>query len=285
MDDLRDDIHARELEINALNVERQVTGDHLAWRREKLKTVEQDYRRIKEELSGARAGEDGAAAQWRMEMADLRRRFHEAAVAASETERLLLAENIAFKQADLNFLKRKLDVAASNAPFTREELDSKLQTLDEERNEVKQDLDKAIQSNVQALDNLSQARENLKVAREQAVAEQSEQDRRRIRHLEQVVETRRIQAETSGIIAKGLNQFGNFLVNMERQVWLDRWQLAQNKRSCRVRIERGSSRTCSEPDPKLAALFRFQHSPGHKAGQHPFAAIWRNPGAVKAIRP
>jgi potassium efflux system protein len=45
-----------------------------------------------------------------------------------------------------------------------------------------------------------------------------------------------VQAETSGIIAKGLNQFGNFLVNMERQVWLDRWQLAQKQDSAGLEL-------------------------------------------------
>jgi potassium efflux system protein len=234
VDGLRDAKHTRELEIKALNTERQVAGDLLTWKREKLKTAEQDLRRLKEELGDETAGANSAVAQWRIDMAETRRRFREASVAASETERNLLAEDIALKQADFGFLNRKLSVAEANAPFTREELDRKLKTLDEERNAFQKDLDQAIQSNVRALDDLSRSRDALKTAR--VLEEQTEQHQRRIKQLEQVVETRRVQAETSGIIAKGLNQFGNFLVNMERQVWLDRWQLAQKQDSAGLEL-------------------------------------------------
>lgn len=217
VDELRDAIHARELEIEKEEVRRSITQGALEQARERLEKGEQSLRKVQEDLEASTGPDDQVSLRWRYELSLLEQKVARAQMLTAETQRQVLEEVLAYDHQDLTFLERKLQVAAANAPFTEEELKQRLDEIAADREAVEKELRKAIRSDMRAQKSLDEAREALRQASEKSAEETD--------HLQRVTNARKAWADTTGQIVEGLQLFIRWL-EAEKLGWEGRYRTA-----------------------------------------------------------
>lgn len=228
VDELRDAIHAQSLSIVKNKVRKSFIQQEQEEAREALLASEKSLRQIKESLEKPLQGTDKIRANWLNELAQLKNEVAEANVLASKHQLQAIDESLSLYNKQQTFLERQLQVALADAPFGKEELEQKLAALEKKLKSLEKDKQQVIRANNRNQEKLHQARIALQQARG-SLALQGDQERQRegIKYLQAVVETRKVQTDTSAQISEQLKLWiigikGNMLF------WKDRYQLANS---------------------------------------------------------
>jgi len=221
VDELRDAIHAREIEIKKNEVKQSISRAALDEARDLLEKGEQRLRQVQEGLEDSTGATDQARLRWLYELSHMESNVARARTLAAETQRQVLEEVLAYHHQDLAFLERKLQVANANAPFTEEELTKKLDEIAEERKAVEKELSQAIRSDMRAQESLEEARDALRQGSEKAVEKAEDLD-----HLQMVVDVRKAWADTTSQTVEGLQLFARWL-DAEQLGWQERYRITR----------------------------------------------------------
>jgi small-conductance mechanosensitive channel len=206
VDELLDAIGTKKLEIKKDEVKRSIAEDNLKEARSIFKASEQVLRQIKEKLEETAATTDRDRMNWLRDLYQLENEVASAQIIADETQRQVTNEVLAYRHKSLNFMERKLKVAAANAPFTKEELDKKNKTIEARIKTVKDELRQAIRNDMKRKGRLQDARQELSKARESLAngKEKAEKITDEIQRLQRVVDVRKAWSDTTSLIAEGL---------------------------------------------------------------------------------
>lgn len=228
VDELRDAIHTQSLSIVKNKVRKNLIQQEQEEARDALLASEKSLRQIKESLEKPLQGANKVRANWLDELAQLKNEVAEANVLASKHQLQAIDESLSLYNKQRTFLERQLQVALADAPFSKEELEQKLAVLAKKLESLEKDKQQVIRGNNRNQEKLHQARMALQQARE-SLAQQGDEERQSegIKYLQAVVETRKVQTDTSAQISEQLKLWiigikGNMLF------WKDRYQLANS---------------------------------------------------------
>lgn len=206
VDELRDAIDSKKLEIKKDKAKLLIVENDLKEARKSLRESEQHLRQINEDLENVSAVTDRVRLNWLRDFYQLENEAASAETIAVETKRQVMNEVLDYHHKNLNFLERKLKVAAANAPFTKEELDKKNKAIAERRKVIENDLRQAIRNDMRRQERLQEARRDLNKARESLISRKEDADKitDEIEQLQRVVDVRKAWADTTGLIVDGL---------------------------------------------------------------------------------
>ncbi len=227
VDELRDAIDSKKLEIKKDKVKQSIIENDLKDARKLLNESEQHLRQINEDLENASAVTDRVRLNWLRNFYQLENKVASAQTIAAETKRQVMNEVLDYHYENMNFLERKLKVAAASAPFTKEELDKKNKAIAERRKVIENDLRQAIRNDMRRQERLQKARLDLSKARESLInrKEDAEKIADEIKRLQRVVDVRKSWADTTSLIVDGLKLSLNGL-NAEELFMEKRYKLA-----------------------------------------------------------
>ncbi|HEY5974399.1 MAG TPA: mechanosensitive ion channel domain-containing protein [Geobacteraceae bacterium] len=223
VESLRDDLDAKQSVLNSLDVIRSTIEGEFAEYSSSLKNSSKQVRLAQEELekNTGKAGEPRS--RWLLMLAQLNNEVSQAGVLYGEVRRLSAAELLKGVQADFDLITRKLAVAKVNFRFTEEELEQRIQAIDEQIAKTRQMLEQAKSIEKESRRQLDLAESAIGKSEAALAAGQ-----RSPASLEQLVrERKRNQARfddaaTRVLVASGMVQ----LLKREKLIWEDRYLIA-----------------------------------------------------------
>ena len=143
LDSLGDAIHAKEIDLQAQEVMRTTAEGEFDEFSGGLRNSRKQVRLAEENVEKS-AGKPGERlSQWLLIMARLRDEVNQAGVVYAEARRVMLNEAQEGTRAEIDFLRQKLAVAMKKYRFSEEELKQKLQAIDDRRELLQRELDRA----------------------------------------------------------------------------------------------------------------------------------------------
>lgn len=142
-DDLWREIRNKEQDIRTLHMALLVFENDLADARKLLKPATLAMQQSAEQLNEIKPDENAARPRWLLELNQLRMRVAEVEVATHELERRLINSRITAKEVERDFLARKLDEADAHSHFSKQELNEKIEKLDQQRLAVQKEIEQA----------------------------------------------------------------------------------------------------------------------------------------------
>lgn len=226
VDGLRDRVHAKQLELAALDVEESLVTSSTDALRRRWGPVTPNGNHLETSPFGATPE---ARQTWLQQREALRQRLEVASVALEDAQKRALEIARRQVQAELSFLDRQLAAAESRAVFTIDELEGILATIDEAIAGLSKELDDAIAREARARQALEDARTALAVARSRSAVDEEEQQRNAAdtARLQQAVEIRRsIQQALTGVV-EGIRIL-SVLREVERTMWQKRFEIGRD---------------------------------------------------------
>lgn len=227
-DDLWREKRNTEQDIRTYRMVLSVFENDLAEAKELLKPAVLSMQQSAEQLNNIKPDDNGARPRWLLELNQLRLRVAEVEVATHETERRIMVSRIAAKEVEQDFLVKKLDAADAHIHFSQQELDDKIEKLDQERLAIQKLLEQAkheVQSfyleQIQTQGILGRLSEDSKKSTERA------SDARAIGEIlgqEQSAKLLEIQVETSMMRRRALLEMERIIDKMQ-SVWKERFVL------------------------------------------------------------
>ena len=245
VDRLRDEIHSEELKIKKEGVKLSIANNELEDARRNLKAAEQSLRKLKEDLENPNGTINQARLQWLYSLSQLENTNAKAKTLAAETQRTAINEALSNCRKNLEFLNHKLQIASSNAFFSKEEYDTILGAIDEGRKEAEKALREAIREDLSARERMEEAREALKLARENSNGEK--QVAQEVDRLQEILNMRMAWSDTTSQIVEGL-ELNLHEFNTEEMVWEKRYRLSKSWNEAELKESLG------EADKKLEEL-------------------------------
>jgi len=205
VDELLDAIGTKKLEIKKDMVRRSMAEGDLEEARSVSQASAQHLRQIVEKLEDTDAATGRAQMEWLRDLYQLENEIARAQIIAGETQRQVMNEVLAYRHKSLNFMERKLKLAAANAPFTNEEFDKKNKAIEERTKTIKDELRQAIRNDMKRKERLQVARQELSETRESLTNsnEDAEKIIDEIERLQRVVDVRKAWADTTSLIVEG----------------------------------------------------------------------------------
>ncbi|MCK5914743.1 MAG: hypothetical protein KAG92_01285, partial [Deltaproteobacteria bacterium] len=200
VDELRDSIHAQSLAIAKNKVNKTLIDQQLEDARKALVFSEKELRLKKESSENSLLGADRIRTNWLNDLGELNKEVAQTKVLASQARLQEITASISLHKKQEIFLERQLQVAAQNTLFSAEDLEQKLALLTEKLKAVTdKEKQQLTRNNHRDQENLYQARSQLLQAREALVQEDGDPEEKteEINYLQQVVETRKAQADSS----------------------------------------------------------------------------------------
>jgi potassium efflux system protein len=229
VDELRDAIHAQSLAVAKEDVRKSLTLQGQNEAREALHASEKSLRKIKESLEQPLEGTDQIRTNWLYELAQLKNEVAEANVLATRAQLQAIEESLSLHNKQQKFHDRQLQIAVADAPFGEEELEQKLAALANNLKINEENRRQSIRDNNRNQEKLHRARITLQQARESLVLQGDiEKQNEEINYLQNVVETRKAQADTSSQMVE-LLKLWIIGINGEKLLWEDRYHLASSR--------------------------------------------------------
>jgi len=224
VDGLRDRVHAKQLELAALEVEESLVTTSADARQRRWGPVAPD----ESDLETWPFGATPAARQAWVQQGDaLRQRLETASVALEDVQKRALEVARHQVQTELAFLERQLEAAAPRVTFAAGELEGILATIDESIAGLSEEMDDAIAREARARQDLDDTRTALAVARARSAADEQQRNAADTARLQQAVEMRRsIQQALSGVV-EGIRIL-SVVREVERVMWEERFNLGRD---------------------------------------------------------
>lgn len=229
VDELRDAIHAQSLAISKEEVRKTLTLQEQDDARQSLVTSEKIVRKVQETLEKTTDGDDQVRANWLAELAQLKNEVAEVSVLASQVQLQAIDASLSFHNKQKTFHERQLQVAVTNAPFSKEELDQKLSGLTKKIKTLEKEKRQAVKENNRNQEKLHKSRNSLQQTRESMVKEGEQNDQiDEINYLQHIVETRKVQADAS---AENVEFLKIWIIGMKGEMifWEERHRLVNNR--------------------------------------------------------
>ncbi len=220
VDDLRDSIQSLTAKITAGETTQDVLGKLAADLQQTLKASDAQLRRLAEELENAKDTSQTSSLTWHRTLEQTRNRLLLARVALNESRRQRTEVEQAERRQNLALVRRQLLVASHHSRFSQLDLDQVLSSLDAERRELETELHAAELEAEARQKTLASGRESLRTllqASSETNAVPAEQ-KARVRQVEDLIELRTAQAETSARRVSALGQLLD-LIFAERGLW------------------------------------------------------------------
>lgn len=230
VDELRDQIYAEEVAMEAARDQLDVLEEHLDSLRESVARTAVEHKDALRALESADDGTDLRQIQWEADKSRIADLAAQAIFDAFEDEALALRESIEYHEAAKGFAEKKLAIAVQNAPFTSEELEKKLEDLEKALAQTAEELEGARTRKMTADETLAQIREELRAAREAPSVEGEDPSKRQaeIARLERLLEVRQAQAETAAAEVDALQMLIN-IRNNQASLWRERYEFAHTE--------------------------------------------------------
>jgi small-conductance mechanosensitive channel len=226
VDDLWNQVRAKEREIHALGVEQALFETLLEGQRAALEKSAQALRKAGEQLESADPGRVNRA-RWLRDLSELRNLHDEARVAAHDTERELRVESLTFLRDERQFAQRQAVAASRISPLSAAERDAKLALLGQAQKELEAEALQAAEADRTLRERMQEARNRLREVRElpnPTSPEAKEVLARDIGRLQGELDAGKAEAEASGNKIKILRLLNQSQV-MRRQIWDLRYQI------------------------------------------------------------
>ncbi len=199
VDDLRDSVQSLTAKITATETTRDVLLSLAAQGRAALEVSDGQLRLLAEELETSADLGRTTRLNWQKTLEEARNRLTLAEASLCQTRLQLLEAALADHRQRLSLARRQLALAAQHVRFSQVDLDRLLATFDAERHDLEAELEKADAENQHQQEALAAARDDLeRTPPTPAVATLAPAEHAaRIRNLQDVLELRTVQAETS----------------------------------------------------------------------------------------
>jgi small-conductance mechanosensitive channel/cytochrome c556 len=224
VDELRDSVQLLNAQIKAAEVSRDVAGTFVTEVQSMVKDTDESLRRLMEQLEGAKDPVTVARLTWQRNLLQARSRVGAAMASSYDTKWQLANEELSESRQRLALAQRQLSLAAHQVRFSQADLDKVLDNLAVEQRGLEQEIQSA-ESDLDACQKaLAEARENLqKVLQEQPAGSKPDA----VRRLQEVLEARSVQAQTS---VQGLSVLRSQLemLGTQRQMWQTRFALSDS---------------------------------------------------------
>lgn len=229
VDELRDAIHAQSLAIAKQEVRKSLTRQEKEESRKNLLATEKELRLAKEAHEKKLQGADRIRADWIYGLVQLKDEVAETSVLASTAQLQAIDESLALHRSQQTFLKRQLRVAVAEAPFGKEEFEQKRTTFEQQLKRLVKDKRQAAEGNSRNQEKLHHARTSLQKIRESLALNKDEEDRtEQVTYLQNLVETRKVQADTSAQMVELLKLWA-MAIEGKKIFWEERYRLANSR--------------------------------------------------------
>ncbi len=220
-DNIRDSMQSSTSKLESAKISGDLAGKLVEEARNELKGFEAKIRQTSEKMESFKDKDSPARLSWQLEFLKLQSRVAAARIANYEVRHKISEEEESEQRQKLQFLEKQLSIATSRVRFSKDDLDSVLSVLDIEQNYVKDETAAAEIDYPKQRKALEKAREELKSAIQNASEDRksdASEKKRRIEHLQELVELRGAQAETGAKRLEGLRMISDG-INMERGIW------------------------------------------------------------------
>jgi small-conductance mechanosensitive channel len=239
LDSLGDAIHARQIDLQSLEVMRTTaegeSQDFTSGLKNSRKAV-----LLAEENVDKNAGKPGEArSKWLLLLVQLRDSVNQSGAVYGEARRLMITESQEGTQAEIDFLRQKLAVARGNYRFTKEELERKLKEIDGRQGQMRQELDREVREEEKARKSLDASEAAVREA--QAELASRPESKVALERLMKEREARQVTFDAADFrvqILRGIL----YLLKNEEAVWKDRYRLAEGPVAEAERTEPGIKR-------------------------------------------
>lgn len=222
VDSLRDDAHASEVQIEALQAEKGIAERMSASNASYLSQTQQALRQAQEKVDTATDNESLPRFRWLAELAALRVEAAQAEQKYLDAQIRALDKAMLLEQAQHDFLQRKLDVATGLAPFTRQALEQKLESVSDRTEELEKEYRQAAVEEEAAQAAVRKARTALEEARQKAAAEDGEGQPPGLARLQATLDAREAEAETARVRLEALDVLQD-LAAAQKLIWEQRF--------------------------------------------------------------
>jgi potassium-dependent mechanosensitive channel len=236
LDGLRDAILAQRLDLETFELRLTIAKGNLKRFTKNLGESKKELRLAGEQLEKSVGTAAEGRQRWLRDLSRLQNDLNEAAIAYSETQRLMFEKAIPDKKEYIRFLEQKLAVAERASPLSKADLDQKLQELDSQRWALERDLGCTVKEEEELKASLQRSRDALAraLAGIRPGVKPSLKQFAEAARLRSAVEREQALAEAAAgqiDVMRGLLQ----LVDASRTMWEDRYWFAQNPDLSQIR--------------------------------------------------
>ncbi len=226
VDELRDTVQSLSSKVAAIQTSRHVLTAFAAQFTTSLETSDAQLRLLAEQLETSTDPVQTTRLNWQKSFEELRNHLALAKTGLTQTRQQVLAADLAQNQQRLGLVGRQLALVGQNVRFSQTDLDRLLATFDAERYELEADLQKAESENQHQQESLAAARDDLqKALQTDARGTPVPADRAaRLKELQEILELRTVQAETSAQRLTVLRQLLEVLL-YQRGMWQLRFEV------------------------------------------------------------
>jgi potassium-dependent mechanosensitive channel len=226
VDDLRDSVESLTAKITAAETTHDVLVSLAAQAKAALKASDGQLRLLAEELETATEAGITARLNWQKTLEEARNRLSLAESGLVQTRLQLMEAALVDYRQRLSLARRQLAVATQHTRFSQADLDRLLAAFEAERHDLEAEVQQAETDNQRTQEALATARQDVeRIPQTAAVAALPALERAaKIRDLQDVLELRTVQAETSGQRLIDLRQLLE-LVLQQQGLWQMRFNL------------------------------------------------------------
>lgn len=223
LDSLGDAIHAKQIDLQSLEVMRTTAEGESQDFTNGLKDSRKDVRLAEENVEKNTGKPGESRSRWLLILAQLRDAVNQAGAVSGEARRIMVTEAHNGTQAEIDFLQRKLAAVRANYRFSEEELERKLQDIDSRLEQLQRELNQAARDEENARKRL----DSLEAAIRMAQAELASREASKVELYRLQKEHERWQilfdaADFRALILRGML----YLLKNETGIWKDRYRLA-----------------------------------------------------------
>ena len=143
LDSLGDAIHAKEIELQSLEMMRTTFEGEFEEFSGGLRNSRKEVRLAEENVDKSEGKPEELRSRWLLVLARLRDEVNQAGVVFAEARHLMMKEAREGIQGEIDFSRQKLAVAMENYRFSADELEQKLQAIDDRSELLRQEVDRA----------------------------------------------------------------------------------------------------------------------------------------------
>ena len=236
VDSLRDSVQTLSAKVAASEASRDLLARFSAEAQTSAKNSDGRLRLLAEELETAKDAGKVARLNWLRTLEQARSRLASANAAFNETQRRKVEADLADYRLRLRLAERQLVLASRQVRFSQADLDQVIGNLDADRQRLEAELQSAEADDERRQQALATARADLQSALStpgEAAAGASDRDVR-IRTLQDLVQLRTAQAETSSQRLVGLRQLLEIVIH-ERGLWQLRFEAFDSQDLAKLR--------------------------------------------------
>ena len=220
-DNIRDSIQSATSKLESAKIAGTLAEKLVEEARSELTSFESKIRQTSEKMEAGKDKDSTARLSWELDLQKLQSRVAAARISNYEIRRRISEEEIAEQQQKLKLLEKQLSLATSRVRFSKDDLDSVVSMLNIEQTHVKNEIIDAEADYPKQQKALEESREKLKIAIQNAADDKgsgTSGNREKIIQLQESVELRGIQAETSAKRLETLRMISDG-INMELGIW------------------------------------------------------------------